>query len=98
MNETKQDNDTCLKDCCNAAVEAYKQEVAQNEKLNESQKGKWFVRGLAVILLVELVYLRRGDWNFINILFSVVALLCWVDVLVDVCKWAIKKEVPSGLK
>lgn len=86
------------KECCKAAVEAYKQEVAQNEKLNEAQKSKWFVRGLAVILPIELVYLWHGDWNFINILFSVVALLCWACVVRDMFKWAINEHSPRGLR
>jgi len=43
-------NDCCngssdQKECCKAAVEAYKQEVAQNEKLNEAQKSAWVCQG-----------------------------------------------------
>lgn len=85
-------NDCCngsshQKECCKAAVEAYKQELLEKEKLGKEQKSKWFTRGLAVMLPIELAYLWRGEWNFIIVMFSMLGAMCWLAVLLDLRKW-----------
>ncbi len=82
------------KECCKAAIEAYKQELSVRRQLREEQKSKLVIRMLAVFLPLIIAFSTtvRNEWDFSKIFWSVIALMCWVSILCDLRKWIQAKK------
>ncbi len=86
----------CLKDCCVAAVDKYKEGEQKARSARERRKSTIFLCMMTIMFTLSTFLWRNDVWDTYSVVVAGLALLGWSVLLHDLYKWM--KERHNGGK